>query len=351
MTVIPQPLAQAGINLEYDGRCLVVRDQDPSACPIRNRGGEALASFLSSNPDIKVLDIRESNISDNGLAQICLTLRQSNQLEELHANPVGHTGLEFLLGVVRRCSRLRTLTVEVCDVPTLFVGRQNLSAADYDTSNYVAPKPEGEEEQEELEEEELQARAAKAERLRKVFTENNYDSGDEMAPAPEEVKAVSSALTKLLAELVRVVRSQVNLTTVECRGDAVPSHVKLDISRAAEEHQACRHGLAEPEERGAHTGMDVLQEQMAEIQSVLEGKESSIGGTLPGEDLRPTNMGIRSYIGRRLHAALGEALYECQRFKSKGNKALASPQDEIAFIAMYLRKKMEEEQAEAREEA
>ena len=99
-------------------------------------------------------------------------------------------------------------------------------------------------------EEELQARAAKAERLRKVFTENNYDSGDSLVSAlllvedlkirrrvefdplpafqhchisaiflvifsscqdetapPEEVKAVSSARTKLLAELVRVVRS------------------------------------------------------------------------------------------------------------------------------------------------
>ena len=32
-------------------------------------------------------------------------------------------------------------------------------------------------------EEELQARAAKAERLRKVFTENNYDSGDSLVSA------------------------------------------------------------------------------------------------------------------------------------------------------------------------
>eukprot|EP00434_Breviolum_minutum_P014314 symbB.v1.2.012622.t1/scaffold853.1/size308060/2 len=235
MTVIPQPLAEAGINLENDGRCLTVRDQDPDACPIRNRGGEALASFLSNNPDIKALDLRESNISDNGLAQICLTLRQSNQLEELHANPVGHTGLEFLLGVVGRCSRLRTLTVE------------NLSAVDYDTSDYVAPKPEGEEEQEDLEEEELQARAAKAERLRKVFTENNYDSGDEAQVQGEEVKAVSSVFTKLLGELV----ATVNLTSVECRGEAVPSHVKLDISRAAEEHQALQHRLSEREARHA----------------------------------------------------------------------------------------------------
>eukprot|EP00435_Cladocopium_sp_Y103_P026071 s291_g6.t1 len=223
---------------------------------------------------ISALDTRFSALENSVEQQDSVLGEKVQENSDLLSMEHDYTmGLHYAVveGVVRRCSRLHTLTVEVCDVPTLFVGRQNLSATDYDTSNYVAPKPEGEE-QEELEEEELQARAAKAERLRKVFIENNYDSGDETAPAPGEVKAVSSALTKLLAELVRVVRSQVNLTTVECRGDAVPSHVKLDISRAAEEHQACRHGLAEPEERGAQTGMDVLQEQMAEIQSVLEGK-------------------------------------------------------------------------------
>ncbi|CAJ1359518.1 unnamed protein product, partial [Effrenium voratum] len=116
---------------------------------------------------------------------------------------------------------------------------------------------------------------------------------------------------------------------------AVPSDVRLDIHRAAEEHQVLQQRrLAEQQDRGARTGTDVLQAQMREIESLLEGQESSIEGALPGEDLRSTHMGIRSYIGRRLHAALGEALFECQRFKSKGNKALATPQDEIAFIAM-----------------
>ena len=98
---------------------------------------EALAGFLAKNPDIQVLDLRDSKISDNGLAQICLVLRQSNQLVELHANAVGHMGLKFLLGLLQRCGRLRSLSVEVCAVPTLFLGRQNLSAADYDTSDYV----------------------------------------------------------------------------------------------------------------------------------------------------------------------------------------------------------------------
>lgn len=31
-------------------------------------------------------------------------------------------------------------SLQVCDVPTLFAGRQNLSAVDYDTSDYVAPQ-------------------------------------------------------------------------------------------------------------------------------------------------------------------------------------------------------------------
>ncbi|CAJ1421801.1 unnamed protein product [Effrenium voratum] len=331
------PLAEAGVSLEQQGHRLLVRDL--GGCAIRNRGGEALASFLKSNQQIRALDLRESNISDNGLAQLCLALRQTNQLEELQANPVGHTGLEFLLGVVQRCSRLHTLTIEVCDVPTLFSGRQNVSSADYDTSDYVVK------EEEELEEEEAEAKLAKEERLRKAFAENNYDSGDESVPSAPVDNDVSSALTKLLDDLVTTVRSKGNLLAVDCRG-AVPSDVRLDIHRAAEEHQVLQQRrLAEQQERGARTGTDVLQAQMREIESLLEGQESSIEGALPGEDLRSTHMGIRSYIGRRLHAALGEALFECQRFKSKGNKALATPQDEIAFIAMYLRKKMEEEQA------
>lgn len=38
-------------------------------------------------------------------------------------------------------STLHSLTsLQVCDVPTLFAGRQNLSAVDYDTSDYVAPQ-------------------------------------------------------------------------------------------------------------------------------------------------------------------------------------------------------------------
>jgi len=47
---------------------------------------------------------------------------------------------------------------------------------------------------------------------------------------------------------------------------------------------------------------------------------------------------LRSYVGRRLFAALGEALFECQRFKSKENESVGTAEGEMAFIAMYIRK-------------
>jgi len=358
MGEVPQPLLEAGLALEYHdgGSRLVVLDANSTGCSIRNRGGEALARLLASNRKIRSLDMRESNITDNGLAHLCLTLRQTDQLEELFLSPVGHTGLEFLLGVVRRCGRLQTLSAEVCDVPTLFSGRQNVSPEDYDTSAYVAQRAEGEEEEPPEDEEEAEKQAAaKAEKLRKLFAANDYDSGDEAGatapPLPPSLAgegAPSGALTKLLSELVSEVRSRSNLTCVECKGVAVPSNMQLDLSRAAEEHRAeHQRKAAESEEKGARTASDCLKDQMEEIRNMnLKEEPSPIDGVLPGEQTHSsTRMGIRSYVGRRLFSSLGEALFECQRFKSKENKAVSTAQGEMAFIAMYLRQQMAAEAA------
>jgi len=361
----PQPIAEAGLSLEYqeDGARLIVRDVATGiASSIRNRGGEALALLLSSDRKIRALDMRESNISDTGIAHLALTLRQTDQLEEFLASPVGHAGLEFILGVVRRCGQLKTLSAEVRDVPTLFLGRQNLSPADYDTSGYVAPKSAEDEEPVEDEEEAEAKAAAKALQLRKLFAANDYDSGDEgpvARTAPrrgtgrEEEGSASPALAKLLSELVSVVRQRPNLTSVECRGEAVPAEVQLDLSRAAEEHrEKQRQKAAEGEEKGSWTAADALQGQMDEICAALkeDGQERmQVDGVLPGEEdsLSPTRLGIRSFVGRRLFSALGEALFECQRFKSKSNPAVATAQGEMAFIAMYLRQQMAAENAAA----
>ena len=354
MGVSWQLLEEAGLSLEFleEGTRLVVAKAAEG--PSRSPGGEALASVLRANPQIRALDLRHSQLDDNGLAQISLVARQTNQLEELLCHPVGHTGLEFLLGLVQRCPALCTLSVEVCDCPTLFVGRQTLAPADYDTSDYTAPKIEAEEEDVEDPEEQEAKAAAQLEKLRQLLAANDYDSGDEAGEAQPKAEGqeqgASESLKKLLKELTLAVRAQKSLTSVECSG-LVPWDVKLDIQRAAEEHlfqQQKR--LAEAKEAGSRTAADVMKDQMEEITAILQNVDSSIDGQLPGEAVPSTYLGVRSYIGRRLHSALGEALFECQRFKSKENKALATPQGEMAFLAMYLRQKVAAEAAAAAEE-
>eukprot|EP00439_Symbiodinium_sp_Y106_P022327 s3934_g2.t1 len=344
--ITSQLLEEAGLSLEFqeEGTRLVIR---AGGGPKRSAGAEVVAALLKADRRIRALDLRHSQLNDNGLAQISLVVRQTDQLEELHCHPVGHTGLQFLLGLVRRCSRLRILSVEVCDCPTLFVGRQTLAPADFDTSDYTAPKVEVEDEVEDPEDAEAKA-AAQVEKLRQLFAENDYDSGDETAPK-EEPSGATGVLRKLLQELAKAVRETPSLSSVDCFGEMVPWDVKLDITRAAEEHQAQKQKrLAESQEAGSRTASDVMKDQMAEITSILQHmQESGIEGVLPGEEAsqKPTFLPIRSYIARRLHSALGEALFECERFKSKENKALDTPQGEMAFLAMYLRRKVEAEAA------
>mmetsp|Transcript_72797 Transcript_72797/g.133058 ORF Transcript_72797/g.133058 Transcript_72797/m.133058 type:complete len:120 (+) Transcript_72797:920-1279(+) len=104
------------------------------------------------------------------------------------------------------------------------------------------------------------------------------------------------------------------------------------------------------EEKGARSAHDALKDQMEELRIGLEiagdaeGSSAvaallaSEGGTAPESEGETTRLGLRSYVNRRLFAALGEALFECQRFKSKENEAVADAKGEMAFIAMYLRK-------------
>lgn len=322
---------------------MVVKDIDESGSLIRNRGGEALASLLQSNRFVKALDLRESNISDNGLALLSLTLRQTDQLEELHLSPIGHSGFQFLLGILRRCRQLRLLSVEVRDVATLFVSRQTLSSSDYDVSGYVAAKTEEEEE----EDEEAEAkRIAKVEKLKKLLAETDYDSEEETLNS-SPVHGASPALAKLFSEMLALVRQRPNLLHVECRGDAVPDSVQLDLERIGAEHRALQQKKdSEKYEMSSRTADDAMKDQMLEIKTLMT-KEDDLGRQLPGEPLSSTRLCIRSFIGHRLHDALGEALFECQRYKAKGNEAVSTAEGEMAFIAMYMRRLMAKEAIEA----
>lgn len=358
-----QPLStvEAGIGIDWldDGARINIRDANPSASAIRNRGGEGIAKLVSGQRQIRALDMRQSRISDNGIGHLSLVLRQTDQLEELYLSPCGHVGLEFIIGIVNRCTRLHTLHIEVHDETTKQRVAKNLTEGDFNTSMYVKPeKKEGEEEsegeegeqggEEELDEDEaLKRENEKMDKLRKLFADNDMDSDNEDGrvqvggKAPGAVKGTSQELHSLLRSFVEAVARKENLLRVQCLGAMVPPDICLDLQRAMEDHQALEaKRAAARDERGARTAFDALKDQLGELKATLECEaESSVEDLLNGSDgLQPTRLGMRSLVNRRLFAALGEALFECQRFKSKENEAVSTAEGEMAFISMYIRK-------------
>merc|ERR1712046_309490 len=99
----------------------------------------------SQNAKIRILDISQSGIRDNGLSFVALAIRKSDQLEELYLSSVGHHGFDFVLGVVEHCNRLRKIHVDLLDVPTVNEYRQMIEAKDYDTADYTKERNEEEE--------------------------------------------------------------------------------------------------------------------------------------------------------------------------------------------------------------
>jgi len=321
---------------------------------------------------VRALDIRESNITDNGIGQLCLALRQTNQLQELSLGPVGHAGLQWLLGVLRQCDRLRSVSFEVRDVPTLYAGRQTIEVSDFDTSGYVPPPPaedeeedddgaEGEEEEDEAAEEEAddeegdeeaaeRRRAAKrAAKLRAKFADNKNDSGDEGEDllAAQVPGGASKKLLQLLAEFVSAARKRESLHTVELLGDMVPQDVSLDLERALQDHRdaALKKEGEVQEAAGANMHANLGGKKEALLSDLLQIAAWAQRAPVDEDDSAPaprdgkaqTRLGMRHFLGQTLVAPLGEALFECQRFKSKENEAVSTAEGEMAFVAMYLR--------------
>mmetsp|Transcript_62274 Transcript_62274/g.163168 ORF Transcript_62274/g.163168 Transcript_62274/m.163168 type:complete len:390 (-) Transcript_62274:69-1238(-) len=216
----------------------------------------------------------------------------------------------------------------------------------------------------------------KLDKLRKILNAHDYNSEDEETPPYSRSNTPGSPASKsrrskvrkakqahdfskahgpsakfhqLLEDFAEVVRHQENLLEVSCVGDEVPDEIAHDIAHSVQEHQQERQRkLAARQERGARTAFDALKDQMEELRAHSDGGASGIATalSLPGEGLAEgggSRMGIRAYVGRRLFSGLGEALFECQRFKSKENEAVSTWQGECAFLAMYLRKMAKEE--------
>lgn len=247
--------------------------------------------------------------------------------------------------------------METC-ISWLVEGRTRLEPSDYDNSGYVRKKVEGQEEENEEdapddddEEDKEKKELEKMEKLRKIFAENDRNSDDEREGEKPGVQAsygASPVLNRLLLELLEAVKKNANLTFVDCKGDAVTEELSLDLERSVEEHRSAQQKeLQKREAKGSRTAYDALKDQMEELRAGVVSEEdcqdpaAALGLASGSEEPQESRLGIRSYVGRRLFSALGEALFECQRFKSKENQAVSTAEGEMAFIAMYLRKQKE----------
>jgi len=90
------------------------------------------------------------------------------------------------------------------------------------------------------------------------------------------------------------------------------------------------------EERAHDEEATVLQPWSAPgVEALLEAQGKELGGEDPyGLSALP----VRGYFNRKASAALSEALFECQRYKSQQNAAVMDDKGEMAFVAMYLRR-------------
>merc|ERR1719161_2700747 len=71
------------------------------------------------------------------------------------------------------------------------------------------------------------------------------------------------------------------------------------------------------------------------VEALLQAQGKELGGENPfGLSALP----VRGYFNRKASAALSEALFECQRYKSQQNAAVMDAEGEMAFVAMYLRR-------------
>jgi hypothetical protein len=216
-------------------------------------------------------------------------------------------------------------------------------------------KIEGEEEEEEEpgdDDEEGEKESKETILKRKFKAQDDEDSGEEDAMG-QAGRTVSQRFRELLGAFVTAVRRAENLLSLECCGTAVPADIRLDLERAVEEHRLkAEEHRRKQEEAGARTALDVLQDQAKELRAGVAKTDGIVdlsGGAVrlrPADaaaddddvqELSSTRLGVRSFVNRRLFSALGEALFECQRFKSKENAAVSTPEGEMAFIAMCLR--------------
>jgi hypothetical protein len=313
-----------------------------SGNPIASRGGEALAALIRRSTNLKKIDISGTSVSDDGVGFLCQAMIETDTIEEIKVGQIGLHGLQYLQKVLLSCPSLRVFHAEVVEVTTLTKAKATLTDADYDYSDHKPPPPA--EDAEPLDEEgEAKLEAKKKERLKKL-TDNHYDSDDEevtrsnskSVPLPESYEVAEAAEpeeTNAKSEAAQEVESLL--------GKILDTFVKtphiLDVTLKGEPASATEEELSMiREERATVQDASAVAPWTAPgVEALLEAQGKELGGENPyGLSALP----VRGYFNRKASAALSEALFECQRYKSQQNAAVMDAEGEMAFVAMYLRR-------------
>jgi hypothetical protein len=266
----------------------------------------------------------------------------TDTLEEVKVGKIGLHGLQYVKKVLLSCPSLRVFHAEVVEVTTLTTAKATLTDADYDYSGHAPPPPP--EDAEALDEEgEAKLEAKKKERAKKL-AENNYDSDDEevnskrgsvLLPESQEVAEAAESAAPTAK------KTEATLEVEALLGSILDTFVEtphlLDVTLKGEAASAVEEELSMiREERGKDQGAAFVDPATAPgVEALLQAQGKELGGENPyGLSALP----VRGYFNRKASAALSEALFECQRYKSQENAAVMDAEGEMAFVAMYLRR-------------
>jgi hypothetical protein len=270
---------------------------------------------------------------------------ETDTIEEVKVGQIGFHGLQYVKKVLLSCPSLRVFHAEVVDLATLTKNKATLTDADYDYSGHKPPPPaEDAEPLDEEGEEFKKLEQKKKERLKKL-TDNDYDSdNEEVKPKMGTVTLPGADEVEEGADLEDAAKSEAAQEVAALLASILDTFVEtphiLDITLEGDPASAVEEELRIiREERANREDAEIITPGAAVpgVQALLKAQGVELGGEKPVEGMLSA-LPVRGYFNRKASAALSEALFECQRYKSQQNTAVMDAEGEMAFVAMYLRR-------------
>lgn len=352
---------------------------------ISYNGALEIAELIENSDSLKLFSMKNTQLKDDAVDVICDALKIQNNINELHFGGVGRDGLTHIIEVVKSVKTLKSLSFTFLDADNLFALNSRATDSYFDaiTDFTNPPDPDAEDEIEEDEDDETKPKVDKvkqeADRIKKELEDDEARTvGSQNEPIPPPNHGLPSGVLSaigvlglkpmdmrlingfgdgvsdmaalktytLLNELSIAVESpEATLTDINifladkvtgktldspsAFGDAFPTIQRDLIKSCSERIQKLEFNEKERELRGRLTAEAYTHRILEELEN--PDKARALNG---GRSVLP----VRSFLSRSLWQLLSRALYDLQRFKAKGNKAVMTSKGEIAFLAYYLRK-------------